>query len=153
IGAGFPDDALALALSPDDLANITYTSGSTGEPKGVVYDHRGILHAILRLTNSLHISAHDRSPLLQPFSFSAARQVALSALLNGAALFPFDLKQRGLRDLAECFIREEFTLLHWLPTGFRQFAGSLTGDEQFPRLRLIVLGAEPLSNGDVELYK
>ena len=92
-------------------------------------------------------------PLLLPFGFGAARQVTFTSLLNGAALFPFDLKREGLRNLADCFIHEGLTLLHWIPTGFRHFVGSLARGEVFPKLRLIVLAAEPLSVGDVELFR
>src|SRR5262245_441170 len=33
-----------LEISPESLAKIVYTSGSTGQPKGVVWDHRGMVH-------------------------------------------------------------------------------------------------------------
>jgi non-ribosomal peptide synthetase component F len=45
---------------PDDLAQITYTSGSTGMPKGVFQNHRGVLYKALQRINSLHISHEDR---------------------------------------------------------------------------------------------
>ena len=153
IGEGLAEDDLALPVSPDTVANITYTSGSTGEPKGVIQTHRGALHAALRRINNLHISSDDRSVLLYPFSFSAARQVTFAALLNGAALLPFHVKTEGLVGLADWLIREEVTVLDWLPTGFRHFVASLTGHEEFPRLRLIAMSSEPVSAGDVELYK
>src|SRR6266851_8862394 len=50
------DRDVGLSLLPDTLAYIIYTSGSSGEPKGVVQNHRNVLHNILKHTNSLHIS-------------------------------------------------------------------------------------------------
>jgi non-ribosomal peptide synthetase component F len=41
----------------------------------------------------------------------------------------------------------------WVPTAFRHFAHTLDRRELFPALRLIVLGSEPLSSRDVELYR
>lgn len=40
------DEIAALAVQPDDHATIMYTSGSTGEPKGVLSTHRNITHAL-----------------------------------------------------------------------------------------------------------
>jgi len=45
---------------PDTLAYILYTSGSTGQPKGVMQNHRNVLHFIRNYTNKLHINAEDK---------------------------------------------------------------------------------------------
>ena len=52
-----------LSVSPDRIAYINYTSGSTGEPKGVVWNHRNELFGIRVKTNELHISPDDRVSL------------------------------------------------------------------------------------------
>jgi non-ribosomal peptide synthetase component F len=49
-----------LPLAPNRLAYIVYTSGSTGEPTGVLYNHQSVLHLVNRLTNAYHICT-DRS--------------------------------------------------------------------------------------------
>ena len=59
----------------------------------------------------------------------------------------------GLGSLARQLVEEKLTLLHWLPTGFRSFVDILKKKEDFPDLRVIVLGSEPLTARDVELYK
>jgi amino acid adenylation domain-containing protein len=142
-----------LSLAPDTFAYIFYTSGSTGKPKGVVQNHRNVLHQIMTYTNSLHICADDRLTLLHSCSFSAARLDVFGALLNGASLYPLSIEEEGLTSLASRIIQEEITVYHWVPTGFRHFVRVLTGAEKFPKLRLIVLGSEPLYRIDVELYK
>ena len=65
-------DNAGLKISPDSLAYIFYTSGSTGSPKGVADTHRNVLHNIMRYTNSLKIAPVDRLTLLQSCSFSGS---------------------------------------------------------------------------------
>ena len=92
-------DNLGLAVSPDSIAYISFTSGSTGEPKGVVWNHRNELFGIRTKTNALRIAADDRVSLLRSHNVGAARDMYL-ALLNGATLVTLDFYVSGLAALA-----------------------------------------------------
>src|SRR5215212_2615745 len=153
IGATPSDENVGLSISADNLANIVYTSGSTGQPKGVVQNHRNLLNVAMRYTNGLRISAEDRLTLLQSYSVAGSVSNMLGALLNGASLFPYNVKEEGLIELADLLIEEKITVYHSVPTVFRQFANTLTGKEEFPELRLVRLGGEPVSAEEVQLYK
>jgi amino acid adenylation domain-containing protein len=142
-----------LSVSPDTFTWIMYTSGSTGQPKGVVQTHRNALHFIMNYTNAFHICADDRLTLLYSCSASAASHNILSALLNGASLHPLDIKRDGLAQVADLLIEQEITIYNSVPTVFRYFADTLTGEEEFPNLRLIIMMGEPVYRRDVELYK
>jgi amino acid adenylation domain-containing protein len=144
---------LNLSVSPGALAYILYTSGSTGEPKGVTQTHRTVLHNIMKQTNGARISPNDRVTLLPSCSFTASVSDIYGALLNGATLCPFALKELGLTGLADWLIQEEITVYHSVPTVFRQFVDLLMGQAEFPRLRLIKLGGEPVLKRDVELFR
>src|SRR5262249_36408588 len=128
-------------------------SGTSGEPKGVVQTHRGELHNIMCVTNSHHFAANDRMTLLRNPSLGGAIRNLFSALLNGVSLFPLNIKQEGFIGLADWLQHQEITIYHSSASLFRKFAQTLTGREQFPKLRLIRLGAEPVTPQDVELYK
>ena len=144
---------LGLSLSPDTLANIMYTSGSTGQSKGVVQNHRNLLHKAMLYTNDLHLCVEDRLSLLHSCSFAASLRHIWGALLNGAALFPFDLQTEGLINIAPWLLEERITICHIPASVFRYFAGLLRGKELFPALRVLYVANEPVSRHDVELYQ
>ena len=151
--AGLSTENPALSISPDHLAYIVYTSGSTGQPKGVLQNHRNGLHEAMLYANGLHISPEDRLALLYSCSASQGMKIAFGALLNGAALCPYDLKEEGVGNLAAWLVQQEITIYFSIPIVFRQFVGALTGQEKLPRLRLIQLGSDSVTLKEVEEYK
>lgn len=146
-----PDD-LGLHISPKALAYIIYTSGSTGEPKGVIQDHKNLMHNMMLRTNASSVSVHDRIVLLTSGTANAVTNTFF-ALLNGAALLPFDVKKEGVAPLANWLLRERITFL-WISSPlFRNFAETLTGEKKFPDLRHLRLMSETSYKTDVDLYK
>src|SRR5262249_29266426 len=53
--AGHSDDALDVAVTPDQLAYIYFTSGSTGEPKGAMCEHAGMVNHLYAKIDDLEI--------------------------------------------------------------------------------------------------
>ncbi len=137
-----------VIISPTAYAWISYTSGSTGQPKGVVQNHRNLLHLFMTQTNDLQICSEDRLLTLT----SSAGELLL-AVLNGASVFPVNIQKEGLAGLSDWLMQEEITVYNSVPSIFRQFAKSLRGDESFPKLRLIRFTGEALYRADVDLYK
>ena len=148
LGSGVSDKNTGLSISPDSLASITYTSGSTGQPKGVVTNHRNVLHLIMNYTNSFHVCPDDRC-----YSLNARANDIFSTLLNGASLYTLDIKEEGLDKLVGWLVQHEITNFYSVSTVYRHFLEALTGKERFPNLRLIKLYGEPASKRDTELYK
>ena len=148
-----PDTNPGIAIPPDYLSWVIYTSGSTGNPKGVMQTHRNVLHFMMNYTNGLHICAHDRLTLLYSFSVNGGSHDICAALLNGAALLPLDLKAEGFSDLGQWLIAEKMTIYHSVPTVFRQFVETLTGEDEFADLRVLRLGGEPVYKRELNLFK
>ena len=153
VDASVSSGNLALSISPDAPANILYTSGSTGLPKGVVQTNRNILHDVRHYTNTLAISSADRMTLLYSCSVHGAVRGIFGALLNGASLYPLNIREEGLDNLSDQLIKEETTIYHSVPTIFRYFAMTLRGDERFPSLRVIRFGGERVLAKDIELCR
>jgi len=149
----FSTENVGLQRPPDALAYIIYTSGSTGWPKGVTQSQRTVLHNALRYTNGLHISTQDRVTLLASLSTGQGVPTAFCTLLNGATLCPFNIKEEGVAHLADWLLTEEISVYISASTVFRHLVRTLNGQEKFPKLRLVRLGAEQVRKSDVELYK
>jgi amino acid adenylation domain-containing protein len=153
LSSSLSDENPRLSIEPHMIASIMYTSGSTGQPKGVTQSHRNILQKVMTHTNDFHISLDDRLSLLYSCSFSASLRNIFGALLNGAALFPFDVHKEGLDPLAKWLMREKISMYFSVPTLFRRFVGTLDESERISSVRLIYLGSEGVTKEDVELFK
>jgi len=152
LNGAYTDDKLCLPIGPGTIAYIMHTSGSSGEPKGVVQNHRNVLQKVMTHTNDFHISPDDRLSLLYSCSFSASVRSIFGALLNGATVLPFNIKKEGTDKLANWMSREKATIYFSVPTLFRHFVETLD-KEEISSLRLIYLGGEPVTRKDVELFK
>lgn len=141
------------ATTADSIAYVLYTSGSTGTPKGVFQNHRNVLHNMRKYTNGSHIAADDRLSLLFSCSYSAAVTNVFGALLNGAALFPYDIRRDGLVELGGWLRDSGITVYHSVAAVFRHFVETLGSDARFPDVRLVELTGEPVTAGDVERYR
>jgi acyl-coenzyme A synthetase/AMP-(fatty) acid ligase/acyl carrier protein len=112
------------------------------------------LHFARVYTNALHIHPDDRLTLLSSYSFDAAKMDIYGALLNGAALYPFNIKKEAnLNRLAHWLRDEKITIYHSIPTLYRHFTETLGADDQFPGLRFIVMGGEAVYQRDIEKYR
>jgi amino acid adenylation domain-containing protein len=151
--SAFTGENIGLPIAPDALAAVVYTSGSTGQPKGVIQTHRNFLYAHMVYTNCLHVCTDDRVVILFSLAFMGGINISLMFLHNGACLYPFDIREEGIHNLANWLIREEITIFLANPTAFRYFIRTLSGKEEFPKIRLVSLGGEVLYPQDVEMYK
>ncbi|MCY8758637.1 lichenysin non-ribosomal peptide synthetase LicA [Bacillus haynesii] len=76
---------LCLPISPEAMANLTYTSGTTGTPKGNMVSHRNILRTV-KNANYLEVMESDIVLSISNYVFDAFMFDVFGSLLNGAKL-------------------------------------------------------------------
>jgi pyochelin synthetase len=72
--------------APDDLAYVLYTSGTTGEPKGVMVSHRSIANVVADCNTRFNVGPADRFMAISAFNFDLSVYDIFGALCAGAAL-------------------------------------------------------------------
>jgi len=78
-----PDGDLGVDVAPDQLAYIYFTSGSTGEPKGAMCEHAGMLNHLCAKIDDLSIGEGDVVAQTAPQCFDISLWQLVSALLVG----------------------------------------------------------------------
>ena len=87
-------------VTEDDLVNISYTSGTTAEPKGIMLSHRNYVTNVLQSDSLIQIPAYYRILLFLPWDHSFAHTVGLySFMYNGASLVSVDYGRSGMEYL------------------------------------------------------
>jgi pyochelin synthetase len=81
-----PDTAGPDTAGPDDLAYVLYTSGTTGEPKGVMVSHRSVANVVSDCNARFGIGGGDRFLAVSAFNFDLSVYDVFGALSAGAAL-------------------------------------------------------------------
>ncbi|MCP3800880.1 amino acid adenylation domain-containing protein [Allokutzneria sp. A3M-2-11 16] len=123
---------------PHRTAYIAFTSGSTGEPKGVVVPHHAVTR--LALTTELQVRPGDRVLRMAPLAFDASTYEIWVALLNGATLEAFPAKLPTVGKL-EKFFKDNKISVAWLTASlFRLVAQSRP--RALAGLRWLVSGGE-----------
>jgi amino acid adenylation domain-containing protein/FkbH-like protein len=126
----------------DDLAYLMYTSGSTGQPKGVAVPHRGIIR-LVRNTNYIRFEASDRVAHVSNVSFDAATFEMWGALLNGAKLVVIGSDiLLSPADFARELKQRKITAMFLTAAMFNQMVAE--APEAFKGLRTLIAGGEAL---------
>jgi acyl-[acyl-carrier-protein]-phospholipid O-acyltransferase/long-chain-fatty-acid--[acyl-carrier-protein] ligase len=128
----------------DDLATVIFSSGSTGQPKGVMLTHYNILSNLSQFSHILNFTHRDRLLGILPFfhSFGFTVTLCLPAEVGAGVVFhanPLDARAIGglVRDHA-------VTILLSTPTFLQLYMRGIPS-EDFGSLQIIVVGAEKLS--------
>lgn len=139
--SGFSADNPRLEASPDDLAYLMYTSGSTGQPKSVAVRQRGILRLF---KNQDLVPLGPGEVLLQVSSigFDPSAWEIWGALCQGARLVLYPQPEVCARSLAEVLRKHRVTTLFLTPGVFQLMVSERL--EGLSGLRRLLVGGDVL---------
>lgn len=132
---------------------LIYTSGSTGQPKGVIQTQRNLLFFADAFARNIGIGESDRLSLLFTLSFGAANMNVFGGFLNGATLCAYDMRRDGIPLLADWLDRERVSVLHTVPTVFRELFLGLAPGRKLTHLKAIGVAGEAAFDSDIALFR
>jgi amino acid adenylation domain-containing protein len=154
VGLGLPDRR-ELAAQPDAdppegatpqaLANVFYTSGSTGGPKGAMVEHQGMLNHLWAKVERLGLHAGSVVAQNASMGFDISAWQFLAALLAGGRVVVYD-EAAGM-DAGSFLARVEgdgITALETVPTLLDLMLAAAPAEVSLPRLAWLISNAETL---------
>ncbi|MGD0016810.1 MAG: acyl-[ACP]--phospholipid O-acyltransferase, partial [Verrucomicrobiia bacterium] len=136
----------------DDLATVIFSSGSTGDPKGVMLTHYNIVSNAEQLGQTFAFSGHDRVLGILPFfhSFGFTGTLVVPAVLGVGVVYhvsPLDAKAIGalVRDYGVTFLLATPTFLQMYNRGCEP--------EDFGSLQFVMTGAEKLPDRVAQAFE
>src|SRR5581483_4811272 len=118
VGPGL-DEPPAVDVAENDLALLSYTSGTTGRPKGVMLSHRNLLSAGTSLLVEYGLTRDSVWLVNQPLCFVGSLGSTMPSLLRGARVVVTNFEPRAA---AETIARERVTHTSMVPTMVRLVA-------------------------------
>ena len=144
--AGNAASSATPAVAADDLAYVTFTSGTTGEPKGVLGTHRPLSHFLEWHTASFDLDAGDRFGLLSGLAHDPLLRDLLTPLWLGATLHVPDPDALGIPGRLHRWMQERrITVAHLTPSLGRLLVPRETPAARLAALRLVCFGGETLT--------
>jgi acyl-[acyl-carrier-protein]-phospholipid O-acyltransferase/long-chain-fatty-acid--[acyl-carrier-protein] ligase len=138
--------------SPEDLATVIFSSGSTGDPKGVMLTHRNLSANAESVIQAIDPGPRDRLFGILPFFHSFGYTVTLWVPLQVGTSMLYHADPRQAREIGDLCRKHRATLFLTTPT-FLRFYLKRCEAEDFATLRILMCGAEKLPSALAREFK
>jgi amino acid adenylation domain-containing protein len=132
---------------PEHLAYVMYTSGSTGQPKGVAVSHLAALNHFLIMRQEFHLSEHDRILQFYSLSFDGSLEQVFPGLFCGATVVMRGPNSWSVAELNKAVVEQKLTVVNVTPALWQQWSQEIQMEPETVReaqLRLVIVGAEAM---------
>ncbi len=143
------------SFDENTAAGMCYTSGTTGNPKGVVYSHRSnVLHSMMALSpDAFDLSVQDTIMPVVPFFHANGWSIAFSAPMAGCKLVLPGAKLDGA-SIYELLDSEGVTMTAAVPTVWLMLLAHLEANNfKLPKLRRVLIGGSACPRAMIEKFE
>jgi acyl-[acyl-carrier-protein]-phospholipid O-acyltransferase/long-chain-fatty-acid--[acyl-carrier-protein] ligase len=139
-------------VKPEDLATVIFSSGSTGDPKGVMLTHDNIVSNIAQLEQCVGFDRRDRLLGILPFFHSFGFTGTLALPLTGGRGVVYHPNPFDARTIGALVAQHAVTFLLATPTFLQNYIRRCDA-QQFGSLRLVLVGAEKLQERTAQAFE
>ncbi|NUT32226.1 MAG: amino acid adenylation domain-containing protein [Hamadaea sp.] len=148
-----PGGDLARPIAPDQLAYVVHTSGSTGEPKGVMVAHRAFLDHCASAATRYGLTPGDRLLLTSPPFVDVVCEHLGAAIVAGATLVLGPSRHWSPAELPGHIEAHGITFLDLPPIAWRDFLDHVVpGDPRLRTLRVVNIGTDVVRGADIHRW-
>jgi acyl-coenzyme A synthetase/AMP-(fatty) acid ligase/thioesterase domain-containing protein len=132
-----------------EIASIVFTSGSTGVPKGIMLGRRQVDQSLATMPRIPGYEVGARVGGIIGGTVGYVERLIEAALYREGTLVAYEIRRHGIVPLAPWLERKRIVAISTVPTVLRSLLATLSPEQRFPDLRLIVMTGETTTWEDI----
>lgn len=138
---------------PDSLAYVMYTSGSTGQPKGVMISHKGLVNYLSYASETYRVAEAECAAVHSSIGFDLTVTSLFSPLMVGRSVILLP-DNNGAESLAAALKSEtRFSIVKVTPAHLLALEALLSTEENIPNVKVLIVGGEALFGENLSFWR